>query len=127
MNNPFEGDPDFQYLFPDKKLMMDEQAKPFDAKASCWIPDAKEGYLAATITATKGDDVTVHTEKSEVSSGRMIICYGTIYITRIVIHIIITIVPCIFLISILLNCILSTYCVNMAKYVVGLWNLVRLS
>lgn len=65
MVNPFEGDPDFQYLFPDRKLMLDEQAKPFDAKTSCWIPDAKEGYMAASITATKGDDVTVHTEKKE--------------------------------------------------------------
>jgi len=65
INNPFEGDTDFQYLFPDKKLMLDEVAKPFDAKTSCWIPDHKEGYLSAQITATKGDDVTVHTEKLE--------------------------------------------------------------
>jgi len=65
VNNPFEGDPDFQYLFPDRKLMLDEVARPFDAKTSCWIPDAKEGFLQCSITATKGDDVTVHTEKSE--------------------------------------------------------------
>jgi len=63
--NPFEGDPDFQFLFPDKKLFLDEAAKPFDAKASCWIPDSKEGYLAAAIVSTKGDDITVHTEKKE--------------------------------------------------------------
>jgi myosin heavy chain 6/7 len=64
-NNPFEGDSDFQYLFPDKKLMLDELAKPYDAKTSCWIPDHKEGFIRATITATKGDDVTVHTENLE--------------------------------------------------------------
>jgi len=63
--NPFEGDPDFQYLFPDKKLMIDEQAKPFDAKTSCWIPDHKEGYLASNIISTKGEEVTVHTSKNE--------------------------------------------------------------
>jgi len=65
VNNPFEGDPDFQYLFPDKKLMLDEQAKPFDAKTSCWIPDHKEGYLAANIISTKGEEVTVHTSNNE--------------------------------------------------------------
>jgi len=63
--NPFEGDPDFQYLFPAAKLMMEETNKPFDAKASCWIPDHKEGFIKAMITATKGDDVTVTTENNE--------------------------------------------------------------
>jgi len=63
--NPFEGDPDFQYLFPDKKLMLDEQAKPFDAKTSCWIPDHKEGFLSAQIISTKGEEVTVHTSNNE--------------------------------------------------------------
>jgi len=63
--NPFEGDPDFQYLFPATKLMMEETTKPFDAKTSCWIPDHKEGFLKANITATKGDDVTVTTENNE--------------------------------------------------------------
>lgn len=77
INNPFEGDPDFQYLAIDKKMMLDEQAKPFDAKTSCWIPDHKEGFLACTITATKGEEVTVHTEKSEVWTKDVIlfICY----------------------------------------------------
>jgi myosin heavy chain 6/7 len=65
INNPHEDDPDFQFLAIDKKMMLEEQAKPFDAKTSCWIPDAKEGFLSCTITATKGDDVTVHTEKLE--------------------------------------------------------------
>jgi len=64
-NNPFEGDPDFVFLAKNQKMMMEEQTKPFDAKTSCWIPDHKEGFLKATITATKGDDVTVHTETNE--------------------------------------------------------------
>lgn len=64
--NPFANDPDFQYLAVDRKKLMEEQTQPFDAKTSCWIPDHKEGYLKATITATKGDEVTVLTEKNEV-------------------------------------------------------------
>ena len=68
MTNPHADDPDFQFLAIDPKMMLDEQAKPFDAKTSCWIPDAKEGYLSASIIATKGDDITVHTEKQEVGS-----------------------------------------------------------
>jgi len=64
-NNPFEGDPDFQYLFPDTKMMMEKTSEPFDAKTSCWIPDHKEGFIKGNITATKGDDVTVMTENNE--------------------------------------------------------------
>ena len=63
--NPFADDPDFQYLALDRKKML-EEAKPYDAKTSCWIPDHKEGYMSANITATKGDDVTVLTDKGEV-------------------------------------------------------------
>jgi len=64
-NNPFEGDGDFVFLAKNSKMMMEEQTKPFDAKTSCWIPDHKEGFLKCNITATKGDDVTVHTESNE--------------------------------------------------------------
>ena len=55
-----------KYLEVTKAERIQLQAKPFDAKTSCWIPDAKEGYLSASIIATKGDDITVHTEKQEV-------------------------------------------------------------
>jgi len=65
IHNPFAGDEDFLYLALDKKKMM-EEAPPFDAKTTCWIVDNKEGYMRANIKATKGDDVTVITDKSEV-------------------------------------------------------------
>ncbi|ESN99871.1 hypothetical protein HELRODRAFT_129847, partial [Helobdella robusta] len=65
MNNPFEGDPDFQFLARDVKKMLEEQNKPFDAKTSCWVPDHKEGYIKANISATKGEEVTVTTESME--------------------------------------------------------------
>ena len=67
--NPFKDDPDFQYLAVDRKKLLEEQTQPFDAKTSCWIPDHKEGYLKATITATKGDEVSVTTEKLEVHTS----------------------------------------------------------
>ena len=60
--NPFGDDPDFQYLALDRKKMMEEMPA-FDAKTSCWIVDAKEGYAKANIKSTKGDDVTVITEE----------------------------------------------------------------
>ena len=59
------GDPDFQYLAIDKKKLMEEQTAPFDGKKNCWVPDKKSGYLKAEIKSTKGDDVTVITEKME--------------------------------------------------------------
>ena len=61
-------DPDYQYLAYDKKKLIEEQNQPFDGKKNCWIPDQKEGYLKAEIISTKGDDVTVISEKLEVSS-----------------------------------------------------------
>lgn len=42
---------------------MKEQSRPYDSKKNCWIPDAEEGYVAAEITSTKGDNVTVVTAR----------------------------------------------------------------
>lgn len=42
------------------------QAQPFDGKKQCWAPDAKESFVAAEITGTKGEEVTVKTSKGEV-------------------------------------------------------------
>jgi myosin heavy chain 6/7 len=61
----FEKDPAYPFLALDKKKLL-EEAPPYDAKTSCWIPDEKQGYIRANIVATKGDDVTVKTEKNEV-------------------------------------------------------------
>lgn len=64
MSNPFANDPDFQYLAIDKLKLLAE-APPYDAKTSCWVPDHKLGFVRATITATKGDDVEVQIEGGE--------------------------------------------------------------
>jgi hypothetical protein len=66
MMNPFADDPDFQYLALDRRRMLEEQT-PYDAKTSCWVPDQKEGYIRANVVSTKGDTITVVTEKGEVS------------------------------------------------------------
>lgn len=56
-----------QYLRPTDKATLLERTKTFDAKKWLWIPDEKEGYLAAAVTATKGDMLTVETSAGKVS------------------------------------------------------------
>ena len=56
-------DPDFQYLAVDHKKLMKE-AKAFDGKKACWVPDEKEGFVRADIQSTKGEEVTVKLEKN---------------------------------------------------------------
>ncbi|CAF3438202.1 unnamed protein product [Rotaria sp. Silwood1] len=41
------------------------QAQPFDGKKQCWAPDAKESFISAEITGTKGEEVTVKTDKGD--------------------------------------------------------------
>ncbi len=42
------------------------QAQPFDGKKQCWLPDAKESFVAGEIVSTKGEEVTAKTDKGEV-------------------------------------------------------------
>nr|CAD2177195.1 unnamed protein product [Meloidogyne enterolobii] len=44
---------------------MNEQSRPYDTKKNCWVPDQEEGYVAAEITSTKGDQVTVKIASGE--------------------------------------------------------------
>jgi hypothetical protein len=48
----------------EEKLKLRSQA--FDAKKACWIPDAKEVYIAAEIVETKGDQTVAKTSRGEV-------------------------------------------------------------
>ena len=59
------NDPDFLYLAVDRKKLMKEPTT-YDAKKSCWVPDDKEGFIAAEIQSTKGDEITVKTSNNEV-------------------------------------------------------------
>ena len=58
-------DPEFKYLIIDRKKLIAEQTQPFDGKKACWVPE-KDGYIKGEIQSTKGDDVTVLTEKMAV-------------------------------------------------------------
>ncbi|MFH4975662.1 hypothetical protein AB6A40_002371 [Gnathostoma spinigerum] len=55
----YEKDPGWQYLRQSREQMAKDQSRPYDSKKNCWIPDKEEGYVAAEITGTKGDMVTV--------------------------------------------------------------------
>ena len=70
-------DPDFRYLGVDRKKALAE-APPYDGKKNCWIPDEKEGYLAAEIESTKGDMVTVKTPDMQVRAKRCYCCDVTL-------------------------------------------------
>ena len=46
-----------------RERLVEEQSRPFDSKKNVWCPDKEEGYIAAEIKSTKGDNVTVVTAK----------------------------------------------------------------
>nr|CDJ95284.1 Myosin and Myosin head and Myosin tail domain containing protein [Haemonchus contortus] len=54
-----EKDPGWQYLRRSREQMLKDQSRPYDSKKNVWIPDAEEGYVAAEIKSTKGDNVVV--------------------------------------------------------------------
>ncbi|XP_076442418.1 myosin heavy chain, striated muscle-like isoform X7 [Babylonia areolata] len=58
------NDEDFKYLAVDRKKMMKEQTQTFDGKKNCWVPDEKEGFAAAEIQSTKGEEITVKLVKN---------------------------------------------------------------
>jgi len=44
----FSSDPDFKYLWVDRKKVMQEMAN-FDGKKACWVPDEQEGFTRGEI------------------------------------------------------------------------------
>ena len=65
MNDP-EVIESLKYLLITKEDRIKASTMPFDAKKQCWVPDPKEGYIAAEITATKGDEITVKKSNGDV-------------------------------------------------------------
>jgi myosin heavy chain 6/7 len=65
MNDP-EIIESLKYLAIPQADKIKMQAQPFDGKKQCFIPDAKEGFIAAEIQSTKGEEVTVKSAKNEV-------------------------------------------------------------
>jgi len=47
------------YLRKPERERMEAQARPFDAKAACYVTDPKELYLKGTIKSRDGGKVTV--------------------------------------------------------------------
>ena len=64
MNDP-EVVESLKYLLVPQADRIKMQAQPFDGKKNCWIPDKAEGFIAAEIQSTKGEEVTVKTGKGE--------------------------------------------------------------
>ena len=55
-----------KYLLVPQEEKIKAQARPFDAKKNCWVPDKTEGFVAGEIQSEKGDQVSVKTSKGEV-------------------------------------------------------------
>jgi len=53
-------DPDpTEFLFISREQKVKDQAKPYDAKKDCWVPNAAEGFVIGKIQGTKGELVIV--------------------------------------------------------------------
>lgn len=55
------------YLRKSDKERLEAQTRPFDMKKECFVPDAEEEYVKASITSRDGDKVTADTAKGKVS------------------------------------------------------------
>uniref|UniRef100_A0AC35UIR9 Myosin motor domain-containing protein n=1 Tax=Rhabditophanes sp. KR3021 TaxID=114890 RepID=A0AC35UIR9_9BILA len=56
-------DPGWQFLRQSQEQILANNTKKFDSKKNVWITDKDEGFIAAEIKSTKGETVTVVTEK----------------------------------------------------------------
>uniref|UniRef100_A0A0K0CTS5 Myosin head n=1 Tax=Angiostrongylus cantonensis TaxID=6313 RepID=A0A0K0CTS5_ANGCA len=59
MTSDYEKDPGWPYLRRTGEQILQDQSRPYDSKKNVWIPDVDEGYVAAEIKSTKGDEVVV--------------------------------------------------------------------
>lgn len=63
-----EFGPAASYLRKSDKERLEAQTRPFDMKKECFVPDAEEEYLKASVTSRDGDKVTCETSKGTVRS-----------------------------------------------------------
>lgn len=54
------------YLRKSDRERLEAQTRPFDMKKECFVPDADEEYVKASIVSREGDKVTAQTEKGKV-------------------------------------------------------------
>lgn len=55
------------YLRKSDRERLEAQTRPFDMKKECFVPDAEEEYVKASIISREGDKVTAQNEKGKVS------------------------------------------------------------
>ena len=55
-----------KYLLVPKEERIRAQAQPFDGKKNCFVPEHKEGFIAAEITGKEGNLIVVKTSKGDV-------------------------------------------------------------
>ncbi|CAD5233385.1 unnamed protein product [Bursaphelenchus xylophilus] len=55
----YENDPGWKYLRRTREQILEDQSRPYDTKKDCWVPDEEEGYVAAVIKSTNGDQTVV--------------------------------------------------------------------
>lgn len=56
------------YLRKSDKERLEAQTKAFDLKKECFVPDAIEEFVKATVMSREGDKVTVETQGGKVSA-----------------------------------------------------------
>ncbi len=66
------------YLRKSDMERLEAQTRPFDMKKQCFVPDAEEEFLKASIISRDGDKVTCETSKGVVSSRFQIKTQSTI-------------------------------------------------
>ncbi|CAJ0566249.1 unnamed protein product, partial [Mesorhabditis spiculigera] len=59
----YERDPGWQFLRRSREQMLKDQSTPYDSKKNVWVPDPEDGFVAAEITSSTPNDVTVITAK----------------------------------------------------------------
>ncbi|CAK5025246.1 unnamed protein product [Meloidogyne enterolobii] len=59
----FESDEGYPFLAISKEDKIKFASQPFDSKKNCWIPDEEDGFVAAEVKSTSGEQVTVVTSK----------------------------------------------------------------
>ena len=57
------------FLSVNRKDQLEAAATQFDTKKNCWVPDQKDGFIAAEVLSTKGEQVTLKTVTGKVNEG----------------------------------------------------------
>ncbi|KIH63296.1 myosin head, partial [Ancylostoma duodenale] len=59
----YEDDPAWPFLRQSQEQLLAATTKKFDSKKNVWVADPEEGFVAAEIKSSKGDNITIVTSK----------------------------------------------------------------